>query len=78
MADSLRSNAVPPFAPSYLQAFKASSSATPYRLDEGYSEDTESRADSRMGDNDPPPSHSLLPDYFLNMSEMERQGWWLP
>jgi hypothetical protein len=76
MAEPLRNHGAAPFAPTYLQAFAksaTSSSSNPYRLDEGYSEDTESRADSRMGDHEAQ-GQSLLPDWVVTMNETERSG----
>ena len=74
MADPFRSSGAPSFVSPYLQAFKAAA----YRLDEGYSEDTRSQADSRMGEGDIMEHETgqplLLPDWVVNMSESDRSG----
>ena len=88
MADPLRNGSVPNFAHPFLSALKSTSAIqNAYRLDEGYSEDTRSqaeselRADSRMGDlgdNEQSSSPRLLPDVVGTMTEFERRGKWAP
>ncbi|KAF1950930.1 WD40 repeat-like protein [Byssothecium circinans] len=80
MAGPLNSTAFA--APSYLQAFRPTSSMSANnRFDEGYSEDTRSqsesdllmRTDSRLGDSvmEPDPQYAL-PDWVMHLSEHER------
>lgn len=70
-------NLPPRVGPSYYQSFRANDD---FRLDEGYSEETISRAGSDMplDSNDALLVHSppepLLPAWIGNLSESERSG----
>lgn len=87
MADSFRSNSsiVASYhgQPCLVNLASASVMRSPFRLDEGYSEETRSqsgydtvpRTDSRMSEMmEQDPGHTVLPDWIRNLSEVDRSG----